>query len=238
MQQLPDTDAKTSKGIPRRLIGFGVFALILAVMALAWRFTPLGKWINLATLTTLARDIDDMPFTPVVVIAFYAIAGLLIPVTLLIAVTGIVFGPLYGALYAIIGSVASAVITYQVGKWIGRDTVHRYLGERVNRVSQKIARQGILAMAIIRVLPIAPFTVVNVIAGASHIGLRDYMLGTLLGMSPGIVLTVMFVHRLAAALRNPSPGTFAILAGVGALMIGVAVGLQKLFNRIGATPHK
>lgn len=238
MQPKPDPDVKTSKDIPRRLIGFGIFALILAVMALAWRFTPLGKWINLATLTALARDIDHMPFTPVVVIGFYAVAGLLIPVTLLIAVTGIVFGPLYGAIYAIVGSVASAVLTYLVGQWIGRDTVHRYLGERVNRVSQRIATQGILTMAIIRVLPIAPFTVVNVIAGASHISLRDYMLGTLLGMSPGIVLTVMFVHRLAAAVRHPSPATFAILAGVGALMIGVAVGLQKLFDRIGATHRK
>jgi phospholipase D1/2 len=238
MQPNTDPVAKASKGIPRRLIGLGIFALILAAMALAWRFTPLGKWINLTTLTKLARDIDDMPFTPIAVIGFYAIAGLLIPVTLLIAVTGIVFGPLYGALYAIVGSVASAVLTYLVGKWIGRDTVHRYLGERVNRLSQRIAKQGILAMAIIRVLPIAPFTVVNLIAGASHIGLRDYMLGTLLGMSPGIVLTVTFVHRLAAAVRNPSPATFAILAGVGALMIGMAVGLQKLFDRIGAMHHK
>jgi uncharacterized membrane protein YdjX (TVP38/TMEM64 family) len=93
-------------------------------------------------------------------------------------------------------------------------------------------------MAIIRILPIAPFTVVNVIAGASHIGLRDYMLGTALGMSPGIVLTVTFVHHLAAAIRDPSPQTFAILAAVGILLIGFAVGLQKLFDRPRATQKK
>ncbi|HTH44889.1 MAG TPA: VTT domain-containing protein, partial [Oxalicibacterium sp.] len=166
--QLVPKDAR--KPIPRRLVGLGMFALALAICALAWRFTPLGKWINLGSLIAVAQSIDDMPFTPLIVIAFYTLAGLIIPITLLIAVTGIVFGPLYGALYAIVGSVATAVFTYLLGRWIGRDTVRRYLGARVNRLSRRIAKRGILAMAIIRILPIAPFTVVNVIAGASHIG--------------------------------------------------------------------
>jgi uncharacterized membrane protein YdjX (TVP38/TMEM64 family) len=182
-------------------------------------------------MVQVARSIDDMPFTPLIVIAFYAVAGLIVPVTLLIAVTGIAFGPLYGAVYAIVGSTATAVLTYLLGRWIGRDTVRRYLGTRVNRLSRRIAKRGILAMAIIRLLPIAPFTVVNVIAGASHIGLRDYMLGTALGMTPGIVLTVTFVHHLAQAIRHPSAQSFAILAAVGVLLIGAAVGLQKLFDR-------
>jgi uncharacterized membrane protein YdjX (TVP38/TMEM64 family) len=229
--QLVPKDAR--KPVPRRLVGLGIFALALAICALAWRFTPLGKWINVASLVEVARSINGMPLAPLVVIGFYAIAGLIVPVTLLIAVTGIAFGPLYGALYAIVGSTATAVLTYLIGRWIGRDTVRRYLGARVNRLSRRIAKRGILAMAIIRLLPIAPFTVVNVIAGASHIGLRDYMLGTALGMAPGIVLTVTFVHHLAQAIRNPSPQTFAILGAVGLLLIGTAVGLQKLFDR----PH-
>jgi phospholipase D1/2 len=194
--------------------------------------------VNLGSLLTVARSLDRLPFTPLAVVAFYALAGLIIPVTLLIAVTGIVFGPIYGALYAIIGSTLSAVLTYLLGQWIGRDTVRRYLGGRVNRLSRRIAKRGILAMAIIRILPVAPFTVVNVIAGASHIGLRDYMLGTILGMSPGIVLTVTFVHHLAQAIRHPSVETFAILAAVAALLIGTAVGLQKLFDRHGAARNK
>jgi phospholipase D1/2 len=227
--QLVPKDAR--KPMPRRLVALGIFALALAICALAWRFTPLGKWVNLGSLIAVAQRIDDMPFTPLIVIAFYTLAGLIIPITLLIAVTGIVFGPLYGALYAIVGSVATAVFTYMLGRWIGRDTVRRYLGARVNRLSRRIAKRGILAMAIIRILPVAPFTVVNVIAGASHIGLRDYMLGTALGMSPGIVLTVIFVHHLAEAIRHPSPLAFAILAAIGVLLIGIAVGLQKLFDR-------
>ncbi|MFX6226245.1 VTT domain-containing protein, partial [Acinetobacter baumannii] len=75
------------------------------------------------------------------------------------------------------------------------------LGPRINNLSRRFAQRGIAAMAVVRLLPIAPFTVVNVVAGASHLGLRDYLLGTLIGMTPGIALTVVFSHNLAEAIR-------------------------------------
>jgi phospholipase D1/2 len=153
----------------------------------------------------------------------------MLPVTLLIAVTGIVFGPVAGAAYAIVGALLSASATYGLGRWLGRDVVHRMLGPRVNRLSRRIAKRGIVAVAIVRLLPIAPFTVVNVVAGASHLSFRDYLLGTLLGMSPGILITVTFVHNLAEAIRNPSLETILILAGIVILLIGFAIFLQRLF---------
>jgi uncharacterized membrane protein YdjX (TVP38/TMEM64 family) len=70
--------------------------------------------------------------------------------------------------------------------------------------------------------------VVNIVAGASHIRFRDYLIGTLFGMLPGIAVTVTFVHHLAEAVRNPSPGTVSVLALVVALLIGSAIVLQRL----------
>ncbi|QAU34916.1 VTT domain-containing protein [Janthinobacterium sp. 17J80-10] len=216
---------------PRRFIGLGVLALTLALLAVAWRWTPLREWINLASLIALARGLEDLPFSPLVVVAAYAVAGFLVPITVLIAATGIVFGPVMGALYAIIGSTLSAAMTYGLGEWMGRDTVRRLVGPRINRLSRRIAKHGVLAMMVVRMLPIAPFTVVNVVAGASHIRLRDFLLGTLLGMSPGIILTVTFAHNLAEAIRNPSPGTLAVLAVVITTLLGVATALQRWLPR-------
>jgi uncharacterized membrane protein YdjX (TVP38/TMEM64 family) len=219
------------KPVPRRLIGLGALALLLALLAVAWRYTPLKEWVNLASLIGFARSLQDLPFTAVAAVLCYALAGaLLVPVTLLIAVTGIVFGPLEGAAYAVCGSLLSAYLSYWIGRWFGRDAVRGLLGGRINRLSGRLARRGILAMVIIRVLPVAPFAVINVAAGASHIRLRDYLIGTLLGMTPGIVLTVTFVHNLAEAIRNPSVGTVAILSLVAALLIASALGLQRLFE--------
>jgi uncharacterized membrane protein YdjX (TVP38/TMEM64 family) len=216
--------------VSRRLIGLGVLALLLGGLALAWRATPLGEAVNLASLVAAARALEAMPFTPLVAVAAFALAGvLMVPVTLLIAVTGIVFGPLYGALYAVAGSTLSAALSYGLGWWAGRNAVRSLLGERINRLSKRIARRGILAVMVIRVLPVAPFVVINVVAGASHIGLRDFLVGTVLGMTPGIVLTVTFVHHLAEAVRRPSPGAIAVVALVALLLIATALGLQKRF---------
>jgi uncharacterized membrane protein YdjX (TVP38/TMEM64 family) len=189
----------------------------------------LHEWVNLASLIAFARHLEAMPFTPVAVVACYVIGGLLmVPVMLVIAVTGIVFGPLYGSLYAIAGSLLSAAVSYGLGWWLGRDTVRRLLGPRINGLSRRIARRGIPAVVIIRTLPIAPFIIVNLVAGASHIRFRDYMIGTFLGMLPGIAITVTFVHHLAETVRNPSMGTISVLVALVALLIGFAMALQRL----------
>ena len=220
------------KPLPRRLIGLGMLAIALALLAVAWRWTPLREWVNLGSLVAYARSLDALPLTPLAVVASYVAAGLLmVPVMLLIAVTGIVFGPWYGSLYAVAGSLLSALVTYGIGHWLGRDAVRGLLGARINRLSQRIAQRGILAMMVIRMLPVAPFSIVNIVAGASHIKLRDYLVGTWLGMMPGIIMTVTFVHHLAEAIRNPTPGSVAVLGTVAASIIAVAIGLQRLLKR-------
>lgn len=219
------------KPVPRRLIGLGVFGILLLALALAWRFTPLREWLNLSSLIAMARGLEALPFTPLAVMAVYLVAGMLMfPVTLLIAVTGIVFGPFYGALYALAGSLLSALAGFGFGVWLGRETLQQLLGRRVNSLSRRFAKRGIPAMVVIRLLPVAPFTIANVVAGVSHLSLRDYLIGTFLGMAPGIILTVAFAHNLAEAIRHPSLATVALLAGMAALLIGMALGLQKLFS--------
>jgi phospholipase D1/2 len=219
------------KPLPRRMIGLGLLAVMLALLAIAWRWTPLREWVNLVSLVDLMRNLETQPFTPAAIIAGYVLAGLLlVPVMLLIAVTGIVFGPVLGAAYAIAGTLLSAAVTYGLGRWLGRDTVQRLVGPRIKRLSRRIGKRGILAMLVVRMLPLAPFTVVNMIAGASHIRFRDYMIGTFLGMAPGILITVTFVHHLAEAVRHPGAGTVTVLAGVVVLLVGLAIGLQRLFG--------
>lgn len=219
---------EASRLLAGRFAGLGILALALALLAITWRWTPLADWLNLKSLIAIAQGLEDAPFTPAVVMVAYVVAGLcVIPVTLLIAVTGIVFGPLAGALYAIGGVLLSAAVTYLLGARMGRDAVRRLAGTRINRLSRRIARRGIAAMVILRLLPIAPFTVVNVVAGASHIGPRDFLLGTFIGMTPGILVTVTFVHHLAEAIRRPSLAAFAVLAAVSAFLIGIALILQR-----------
>ncbi len=234
-----DPDKFFARFVPReagrpvagRLARLGILALALVLLAAAWRWTPLRDWLNLQSLVALAQGLKESSYTPLAVLGGYVVAGLLVvPVMALIAATGVVFGPLAGALYALAGTLLSAAVTYGVGRWLGRDTVRRLVGMRVNRLSKRIARRGILAVAIVRLLPVAPFSLVNMVVGASHISLRDFLLGTALGMTPGILATVTFVHQLAEAIRHPSPGTYAVLAALALLLIALALLLRRLIG--------
>jgi uncharacterized membrane protein YdjX (TVP38/TMEM64 family) len=204
-----------------RIVAIALILFALAALALAWRYTPLREWINVESLVRLSDRFEASPFAPLIVIGGFVLGGLLVmPVTMLIAATGIVFGPWLGMLYSLIGATLSAVFVYAIGREVGRDTVRRVAGRRINDLSRRIAKRGLLAMLFVRIVPIAPFSIINLVAGASHLAFRDFVIGTILGLAPGTVIIVFFVDRIIAAVRQPGPVTFALLA----LVAGIAIG--------------
>ena len=72
------------------------------------------------------------------------------------------------------GALLSAAVTYAIGRQLGHDALRKFAGKRLNRLSQRLGRRGLLAMVIVRLLPIAPYSMGNVVAGASHIRWREY----------------------------------------------------------------
>lgn len=220
----------------RRLSGryarLGLLALLLAILAVLWQWTPLRHYMNIGMLTQVTQMLARMPFSPLVILAAYVIGGLVsVPITLMIAATGLVFGAVEGGAYAFVGTAASATVTYMLGRRLGRETVRRLAGPRINGLSERLAERGLVAMVILRILPVAPFTVVNVIAGASQISLRDYLLGTLIGMGPGIIVTVSFAHQLVQTLHDPTAGSFAALLAIGVTLVGLSIALQRFFRK-------
>jgi phosphatidylserine/phosphatidylglycerophosphate/cardiolipin synthase-like enzyme/uncharacterized membrane protein YdjX (TVP38/TMEM64 family) len=211
-----------------RLLALGALVCAIAVLAAAWRWTPLREWLDLNALIGYADRLDDLPLSPLFVVGGYVVAGLMVvPLMLLIAATGIVFGPVQGAVYALCGALLSALVTYAIGRKLGRSTVRRLAGPRLNTVSRKLARRGLLAVVLVRLVPVAPYTVVNLVAGASHIRLGDFLLGTLIGLLPGVLGTVVFVDRIVATVREPGFVTFATLAVIAGLLGGFAVMMHR-----------
>jgi uncharacterized membrane protein YdjX (TVP38/TMEM64 family) len=151
----------------------------------------------------------------------------MIPITLLIGVTAMVFAPAWGALYALSGCLLNAWVTYLIGSGLGKQTIRKLAGQRLNRLSRQMAKQGILTVAIIRNIPVAPFTIVNMIAGASHIKLKDFMIGTALGMLPGILAITIFADRLLHTIQNPDWINALIAAALATALILGSMWIKK-----------
>jgi phosphatidylserine/phosphatidylglycerophosphate/cardiolipin synthase-like enzyme/uncharacterized membrane protein YdjX (TVP38/TMEM64 family) len=220
-QYLPREQRRSARG-HASLIGLAV--LVLGGLALAWQQTPLHRYLDLETALRFAEQLQSQPLAPLWVLLTYVVAGMVVvPVVLLIAVTTMVFGPWLGTLYAVGGSLLSATAMYGVGALLGQDTLQRFLRGRLRGLNRQLEQRGVLAIAIIRLMPVAPFTIVNLLAGSARIRLWHFLVGTALGMLPGIVLTAVFIDRVEATLRAPSSSSLAWLGVVAIGIVAVAL---------------
>ncbi len=228
-------DEMTELFIPREEFKAGkvklsVSALLMAGfigLAIAWRWTPLNDWLQLEVLLDMFASLKNNPIFPVWVIGGFLLGGILVvPVTLLIVVTVLALGPLEGFIYSLVGTLLSASLTFSIGHFLGRDQVRRLAGKKLNKISRQIAERGVLSVISIRMIPIAPFTIVNIVAGASHLHFRDFALGSFLGMLPGMLATAILIDQFGLTLRNPDFSRFSVLG-----IILAAVGLVLWFIR-------
>ena len=204
--------------------------LLLLAIAGSWRWTPLSDWMSSERVATAIISFKSHALAPLGVWGVFVIGSVvMVPVTLLVGATAMAFSPFLGSLYALVGCFLSSLVTYALGSWIGKDTVRTVAGAKLNLLSKKLSKQGLVAMVIVRNLPIAPFTIVNLVAGASHVKLKDYLLGTLLGMAPGIVAISIFADRLVEAVSKPSWGSITTAA---AIAIALAVGSWRIQKRL------
>ncbi|MGH7783053.1 MAG: TVP38/TMEM64 family protein [Candidatus Binatia bacterium] len=201
-------------------------------MAAAWRWTPLADKIDLGTVTKWALSLRNNPARPLIILAAYLIGSLImVPITILIIATALVFGPVLGTVYSFAGSLIGAGATYAVGYFLGGNFIRKMTGPKWQSFEQKIGRSGVLAVATLRLLPIAPFTIVNVISGAFQVPIRDYTIGSLLGLAPGIIVINLFAHQFESAIRNPNVGSFAILGGLIVISVLGAIWLRRRVAR-------
>ena len=160
------------------------------------------SYVEASDLSTWLAEERHAWWAPaLVVLAFVAFS--VVPVMLLVSLTGIAFGPVLGPLYAMTGCLASASTAFAIGRWIGPRQVNGWGGERLRRLMGLLRRNGTLAVFLIRKIPL-PFVLVNVMLGASPVGYREFMIGTALGMVAMVVGLAGFGYQLAEAWRHPS----------------------------------
>jgi uncharacterized membrane protein YdjX (TVP38/TMEM64 family) len=198
--------------------------ILCGLIAAVWNWLPTGEWDIDAISAWMAPHRRVWYALPLVVLAFIGLTP--VPVMLLIAATGVAFGPLLGPIYAMAGCLASGSVGFGVGRWLGQRRVEALGGDRVARVLRTLKRNGTLAVFFLRKIPL-PFVFANIIVGASTVSYRDFLLGTLLGMAGLVIGLAGFGYQLTVVLRSPSPETVA----AGALIVSIPLTLAWLINR-------
>ncbi|MGK2907218.1 MAG: VTT domain-containing protein, partial [Desulfuromonadales bacterium] len=208
--------------IKQRAWRFAAVIMSAGLLAILWRWSPLRQWLTMDNLLAVADYIRESPMTtPMVLVLYVAGSCLMFPITLLILATALSFGPYMGFTLAFTGSMLGGLASYYMGRWLGRDVVQKLAGKKINRLSRKLARRGWLAVAVVRIIPIAPYTIVNMVAGSTHISTRSFLIGTAVGMGPGILAIMLFEGGLEKVVREP--GLLSVVVSIFALICAALV---------------
>lgn len=189
-------------------------------------------WSDLPAFVDRMSAWRGSPLAMLSMIGFFIVGGLVVfPVNLLIATSIVVFGPIAGGVIAFVGSLASAGVLHQIGAAFPEHVFSRFAGRHAERLRERVARHGLLAVAVVRLLPIAPYSIVGLAAGIAGIARVPYFLGTALGMLPGVVLYALFADRARKVIEDPRPLSWAMLLFALLLIVAVALLLRHLRAR-------
>jgi uncharacterized membrane protein YdjX (TVP38/TMEM64 family) len=204
---------------------------LLGALAAAWQWTPLKEMIEPDQLSEWLRPHRTAWYgLPVTIAAFVLLGFVMVPVLLMVMVTGMVFGPWLGSAYALAGCLTSAAVSFVVGRKLGRETVARLAGERARRIGQILNRNGILAAFLMRKVP-APYVLANIVAGASRIRFLDFMIGTLLGMGSIVIILSVFGYQLLELRKKPTAGSIALTVVLPLVSFGIALTVNRIVQR-------
>jgi uncharacterized membrane protein YdjX (TVP38/TMEM64 family) len=158
---------------------------------------------------------------------YFLVVSLSLPgATILTLTAGAIFGSAIGMVIVNIGATLGATTAFLSARFIFRDWVEGKFSDKVNFINNRISSNSFSYMLFLRLVPVFPFFLVNLVLGLTQVRLSIYFFGTMLGIMPG-----SFVYAYAGSnLSNihtvsdiASPKVFGALVLLGFFVLIPAV---------------
>jgi len=173
------------------------------------------------------------------VAAYVAACVFFLPAFLLTLGAGFVYGVVTGSVLVWLSASLGATVAFLLGRTVARDAIARQVrtNARFASIDRAVGREGLKIVFLTRLSPAFPFVLLNYAYGLTTVSLRDYVIGTTLGMIPGVVMYVYFGSLLTSltqlASGAPSGGTAKqVLTFVGfAATVVVTIVVTRIARR-------
>jgi uncharacterized membrane protein YdjX (TVP38/TMEM64 family) len=204
---------------------FAAAAVLLVLWILASEL-PLLHWISIAAARLHgAGMVGALAWCA----GIYVGTLLLAPIIPLVLASGWLFG-MWGLPLALAGAVASAATAFAIARTFGRGAAARWMlsRPRAQALANLAAEGGLAAVALLRISPLLPFTPSNAVLGLTPLKQRDLVLGTLVGMAPGMALYVWagsLMPSAAALERHELPGPLVWVVVVASFAAAAVIGI-------------
>ncbi len=206
-------------------VGFLLFGGVGIILLFGAQFLDFDSEATVEHWMAAAQGPGALPVA-VAVAAFAALAFLGVPQIVLIAGAVVAFGPVTGMAYSWIGTLVSSLVGFGLGRAFGARVLQHFAGERINRFVDLIGRNGFFASMIVRLVPSAPFIVVNMAAGVTTMRFWAFAMGTGIGIIPKIALTAFAGSAALHAMQDGGGKHMLTLIAVVAIWIAAGCGAR------------
>ena len=215
-----------------------IVATIAALIAAYFVF-DLGAFLTLDGIkqasSDAARFYDDNPI--VVLAVFFAIyvavtAASLPGAAILTLAAGALFGLVVGTVLVSVASTLGAVLAFLSSRYVLRDTVEAKFGERLKAINNGLERDGAFYLFTLRMIPLFPFFVVNLVMGLTRIRTWTYAWVSQVGMLLGTIVYVNAGTQLAqidslSGIASPAVIGSFVLLGIAPWQAKIVIGIVK-----------
>jgi uncharacterized membrane protein YdjX (TVP38/TMEM64 family) len=153
-----------------------------------------------------------------------AVTGLSLPGAVILTLAGgFLFGAVWGTLFVNLGATTGATLAFLASRYLLHDWVERKFGKWLGPVQQGFAQNAFSYLMTLRLIPLFPFFVVNLVSGLTRMNIGTYVAATALGIIPGSFVYAYAGRQLGTinSLKDiASPGVIGafVLLGVLALV--------------------
>ena len=190
-------ERKQGLGKYKRLV-IGVVVLLALIAAL--------RTFTVPDCATIQQKMADWGvWAPIIFFFVYVIACVaFIPGTIVTLMAGLAFGAWWGTALVSLSSMAGAIISFLIARYLARDAVESFLGKQAwfNKFRASVEDNGFNFMLFVRLVPLFPFNGLNYASGLVPIKFKDYALASWIGMLPGTFVYV-YLGETGCKLIDP-----------------------------------
>lgn len=173
-------------------IGKIITVVVIACGIGLFFYLDLGRFLSLEALKANRDQLlafTDANYSAAVILfilLYIAVTGLSLPGAVILTLAGgFLFGSVPATLYVNIGATAGATLAFLAARYVLRDWVEQKFGKWLESLQQGFAKNAFSYLMTLRLIPLFPFFVVNLVSGLTRVSVGTYVAATVLGIIPG-----------------------------------------------------
>lgn len=155
--------------------------------------------------------------------------------TMMTIVGGFLFGSVWAALYVNLGATTGATLAFLAARYLFRGWVTEKFGERLGPFQEGFAKNAFSYLLTLRLIPLFPFFLVNLLSGLTRVKVRTYVAATALGIIPG-TLVYTFAGRQLGTINSLSELASPRLL-LAFILLGLLILIPIVYRKFASARH-